>query len=73
METTENPQAFKAFQVAIRGIPDFSHLQYLEVGSFDEIFSLFAIKAREGWSNDRVEIYTKENKRVLIYIDHTLS
>lgn len=58
-----------SFKIAIRGIPNFAHLQYLEAGSFDEIFSLFTIKAREGWPNDRVEIYTEENKRVLIYID----
>lgn len=58
-----------SFKIAIRGIPNFAHLRYLEVGSFDEIFSLFTIKGREGWPHDRVEIYTRENKRVLIYID----
>ena len=57
-----------SFTIAIRGIPNFAHLQYSEVESFNEIFSLFTIKAREGRPNDRVEIYTKENERVMLYI-----
>lgn len=63
-----------SFRVAIRGIPNFSHLQFEEFGSFAEVYARHTVRIRRSVFEHRTEIFNRDGKRVILYIlpeEHT--
>lgn len=58
------------FRLAVRGIPNFSYLQYEEFEDMLEVFAKYFVKVRSsiGTGYETAEIFNKEGKRVILYI-----
>lgn len=62
------------FQVAIRGIPNFSYLQFEMFNTFDELHAKYKVRVRESTFEHLTEIFNSDGKRVILYIlpeEHT--
>lgn len=63
-----------AFQIAVRGVPNFAHLVYETYSSFSELYDSYQVKIKSAVLGPKAEIYNKQNKRVILYImpsEHT--
>jgi hypothetical protein len=58
-----------SYTIAIRGIPNFAHLQYIQVERLEELFDSFTVRAKYSIAQGYVaEFYNKNGKRVMLYI-----
>lgn len=59
------------FRLAVRGIPNFSYLQYEEFEDMSKVFAKYFVKVRSnfyGIGYETAEIFNKDGKRVILYI-----
>ena len=58
-----------SYTIAIRGIPNFSHLQYMQVERLEELFGIFTVRAKYSIAQGYVaDFYNKDGKRVMLYL-----
>jgi len=59
------------YRIAIRGIPHFGYLQYIDVNDVADVFTLYDIRVKDTYPHN-CDFYLKNSpKRVLLYLDKT--
>ena len=57
------------YKIAIRGVPNFTYLQYIEVEKLEDLFSLFDVRAHDlSWAGFIGELFNRGGKRVSLYL-----
>lgn len=58
-----------SYTIAIRGIPNFAHLQYMQVERLEDLLNIFTVRARRivcrGYAG---EFYNADGKRVMLHL-----
>lgn len=58
-----------SYTIAIRGIPNFSHLQYIQVERLEDLADSFTVRAKYSIALGYVaDFYNKDGKRVMLYL-----
>lgn len=58
-----------SYTIAIRGIPNFAHLQYIQVERLEDLADSFTVRAKYSIALGYVaDFYNKDGKRVILYL-----
>ena len=58
-----------SYTIAIRGIPNFAHLQHIQIARLEDLFNIFTVRAKYSIALGYVaDFYNKDGKRVMLYL-----